>query len=241
MKRLRLIKITILLLLFPTLIYSKTTHGNLNTWFQLNTNINITDKFNFFNEIHERTGSFLDDNAQFLIRPSLEYKLEDYLTITLGYTFISNDPFEPYPGDLATIEHNIWEQLFFHFKKDNFIFYNRLRLENRFQDAIEIVDGESIISGTNFINRFRARIGLKYKIDKLYFHIFDEIFINQKDNLTITGLDRNWIYFGVGYNIENDFSLELSIMDQFDKLSPNQINYIESPVMQLTIGKSFDL
>jgi len=84
--------------------------GNLNSWFFQFSRLEISEKWTFTNEVHYRTGQFLSDPGQLLIRPSVDYHLNKEVEFSIGYTFINAEPYEPYSLPAPAVENNLWWQ-----------------------------------------------------------------------------------------------------------------------------------
>ena len=84
--------------------------GKTNSWFSLLNRVELSEKWSISNELHERTGAFLRDQGQFLIRPSLDYHLNRQVEFSLGYTYIHYNPYKSYNLPIERNENNIWER-----------------------------------------------------------------------------------------------------------------------------------
>lgn len=224
------------------------TQGNVNSWFLLMNRFYLSDKFTVSNELHERTGQILNDQATFIVRPSIDYSLNNNTELSVGYSYVRSWPYAPYSLPIAINEHNIWEQALFKFTTGKVLIQNRIRFEHRFIDNIELEPNQNgyIIDGSNFRNRFRFRFNISFDIAKvndgkhsIFFHAFDELWINQSDNLMPESYGRNWIYTGLGYKFNKDFNIQLAHLHQYDKVRAN--NFISSSVIQLSVFKNFSL
>ncbi len=222
------------------------TDGNLNSWFLLLNRFNLSDKLSITNELHERTGSFLKDQGQLLIRPSLDYHFNPNLEVSFGYSFIRVNPYEPYALPIARNEHNIWEQVLLKFDVGNVHMQNRFRQENRWVNHIDNQQGEYTIQGNDYANRFRYRFVISFDIIKfgddaqsIFFNGFDEIWFDQDSKLRPTDFTRNWLYLGLGYKFNNTTNFQTGFMHQYDKTGTN--NYISTPIVQFTLQKNFTL
>lgn len=225
------------------------TKGNVNTWFLLLNRFDLSDKFAITNELHERTGDLLQDQATFIFRPSVDYKLNGAVELSAGYSYIRSSPYAPYSLPISRDEHNIWEQAFIKQKVGNVTLAHRFRLEHRFVghiDAPTTPGGDFTINGSDYSNRFRYRFILSFDIAKfkqgtqaLFFNSFDELWINQSNNLMPSSFARNWIYTGLGYRFSKSFNIQLAHMHQYDKTGAN--NFISSSIIQLSVFKSFTL
>lgn len=248
MKKL-LLALTTLILLTQNLYAQNITNGNVNSWFLLLNRFYLSDNWTVTNELHERTGSFLEDQATFIFRPSLDYSLNDNTEFSVGYSYVRSWPYQPYSLPIPINESNIWEQVLLKFKTGNVDIQNRIRFEHRFIDKIVVRNPTTApvydIGSTTFSNRFRFRFVVAFDLLQLpnghsiFFNGFDEAWINQSDNLMPTSFARNWIYTGLGYKFNKDFNIQLAHMHQYDKVGAN--DYISSSIIQLSLFKNFRL
>lgn len=243
--------IFLLLTTFTTQAFAQSVaQGNTNTWFLLLNRFNLSEKFAITNEIHERTGDFLEDQGTIIIRPSVDYSINDNIELSVGYSFVRSWPYAPYTQAIPRNEHNIWEQALLKFETAGVSIQNRIRLEHRFIDDIVLRNAKTNpvydIGGASYANRFRYRFILSFKLFKLnhgkhsvFFNGFDEIFINQSNNLMPNNFDRNWFYTGIGYKFNKDFNIQLAHMHQYDKVGNN--TFISSSIIQLSVFKNFNM
>lgn len=226
------------------------TYGNTNTWFLLMNRFYLSDKFTISNELHERSGSFLDDQATFIFRPSVDYSLNSNTEFSVGYSYVRSTPYAPYTLRLPINEHNIWEQVLLKFNAGKVQMMNRIRFEHRFVDKIDSVTAaggyDYYPNGSKFANRFRFRFNLSFDVAKvnkgkhsIFINAFDEIWINQSNNLMPTNMGRNWIYTGLGYKFNKDFNIQLAHLHQYDRVGNN--SYVSSSIIQLSLFKNFKL
>lgn len=225
------------------------TKGDVNTWFLLVNRFYLSDKFAFSNELHERTGSFLSNQGTIIIRPSIDYALNEHVELSAGYSFVRSSPYAPYSQPIAKNEHNVWEQAMLKSAVGKVTIQHRFRFEQRFIQHIDAPTkpGETfMLNGTDYANRFRYRFILSFDILKtnngkssIFFNGFDELWINQSDNFMPNSFARNWIYTGLGYKFNKDFNIQLAHMHQYDAAGGN--NFISSSIIQLSVFKNFTL
>ncbi len=222
-------------------LYSQVeSNAKSNSWYFLYSRQHYSPKWSSSLEIHERTQLSNLNHKNFLFRPSLDYHLFKKMEVSMGYTFIHsylNDQFN-------SIEHNSWEQIFNNFEIHGFNGYQRLRLENRWnQQYITHFDSNGlqhgiVYNGYQYSNRFRYRIGGTLPIgqSKVWFgSLFNEIWINMNSKLQFTSLARNWVYLGVGYHLSNSNNLQLGYLHQRDFKSPIE----NTNVVQLSYSHNF--
>lgn len=219
--------------------------GNLNSWFLLLNRVQLTPKFSITNEFHERTGSFLHDQGQLLVRPSIDYQLNESIEFSVGYSFIRVWPYAPYNPPVIRNENNVWEQVTLKNDVGNVHFHHRLRQENRWMNRVVTENGMTTIQGNDYGNRFRYRLGLTFDLVKfsnvdqaLFFSGFNEFWFTQDAQLRPVDFARNWLYLGLGYRFDPTSNIQLGYMNQYDKVASG---FISSPIVQLTLSKSFSL
>ena len=235
--------VVLLTLLTVTKISAQETviKDKTNTWFTMLNRLNINEKWSVSNELHERTGALLSEQATFLWRPSVEYHLNADVELVAGYSLLLNEPNLPYVTTINTKEHNVWEQILLknHISKINI--QHRIRQEHRWNDAIE----NNTISGTTFSNRFRYRLTANTPIvhlknnHEIFAQVFDEIWVAQTNNLMPSAFKRNWFYAGVGYKFNAKANIQLGYMNQWDAAAAN--SFINTHIIQTTFVKNFNL
>ncbi len=220
-------------------------HGRTNSWFLLLNSLQLTPTFSISNELHERTGAFLHDQGQLLIRPSLDCTLNPNVAFSLGYTFIRVWPYIPYNLPVVRNENNIWEQVTLKNEVGRVHFYHRLRQENRWVQHLTAENGITTLQGSDYSNRFRYRIGLTLDLLKfgtsnraLFFNVFNEFWFTQDEKLRPKDFARNWLYAGLGYRPDPATNVQIGYMHQYDKAGTT---FIASPIVQFTLSKSFSL
>lgn len=224
-----------------------TTHNN-NVWITLANKIYFTDQFYFANEFHWRRADWILTPQQVIERPSLNYKIVDFVTGSIGYSFILNDPYGEFPSPLATKEHNIWEQFELKHKIKNLVFKHRYRLEHRFVNRVIKESNQHYhVDGFKFMQRFRYRVTANLVLkkfektnSKLFIKAFDEIFLGlNSNNLATQFFNQNWLYFGFGYGFNAKGRIELGYMHQV--LQRNAMLYEGNHILQLSFSYAFDL
>lgn len=245
-----IITFTALLFFFSPAIKAQTSpeivKGNLSSWFLLLNRFQLTKKWSITNELHERTGSFLSDQGQFLWRPSVDYSLNKNVEFSVGYSLIHVDPYAPFNQKMTITEHNVWEQVFLKWDIGKVHFANRFRLENRWSPHVaQKLDGRYYYDTYDHLNRFRYRFIVSTDIVKfkneqaLFFMGWDEYWFGMSKGLMPQSFTRNWAYVGLGYRFNPTMNVQLGYMNQIDRV--NDSKFVSTPIMQLTFVKNFNL
>ena len=242
--------------IFCLLLFALTTtrtaaqeiHGDNDVWFLLLNKVDLSDKWSFLNETHLRRHQWLEQQEQFLIRPGFNYAFNDAVVATVGYTYIKTYQYGQYPLPVDVPENNVWEQITLSHKiTEQVNMSHRYRIEHRWIGDIRN-DGITApeIDGTRFTQRFRYRITANFPIIKtdegtrVYGHVFDEMWLNLRDELHVLNFDRNWLYLGVGCRFSPTSRIEVAFLDQWINQPANN-RYEHNPTVQFTAVYDFDL
>jgi len=134
-----------------------------------------------------------------VLRPSIQHKVNSFITVGVGYTFIQNYSYSGFSPPINNREDNLWQQLFIKQPFHLFTLSHRVRFEERFQDKIVTIDGHAEITGINYSNRLRYRFIAEVPIfrkPKISVMAYDEVFLNFEKSLQAKRLDQNWMFIG---------------------------------------------
>jgi hypothetical protein len=221
---------------------SNVYHAKMNNWFFFHPTYQISEHWSMGTELHLRREAWVLHNRADLIRPYINYQLNESVIFTLGYTYLRSWPVEPIYGPGPSNEHNIWEQLSFKQALTGVNLTHRYRFEHRFKYHWDEVQGNYIHRGTDFANRFRYRISLDFPIPteagrpEFTIKLFDEIWINQYNSLMPESFARNWFYVGWNWKFLPKGSLELGYMHQYDNL---KTDFLSTNIFQLSMAYEF--
>ncbi|MCM4171985.1 DUF2490 domain-containing protein [Arenibacter sp. TNZ] len=170
-------------------------------------NKKIDNKWNWHHEVQYRYYNAIGDLEQLLLRTGLGYNLtENYNNLFLGYGYILSENYiGPAAKKKAVYEQRIYKQFIARQQISRVGVQHRYRFEQRFvEDDLKL--------------RFRYFLGLNEPLNKveivdktLYFSVYNEIFLNTKNNV----FDRNRLYSGLGYRLNNSLKCEIGYMNQF--------------------------
>ena len=198
-------KVTISITILFLSTYSYSQKSNVGNWFIYFGNQKINKKWNWHNEVQYRNYNFIGDINQLLIRTGIGYNLsENNDNILLGYGFIQSHTFNATGVKDVKNEHRIFQQFITKQNIHNFYVQHRYRIEERF-----LAD--------DFKIRFRYFLSVNKPLNKkaleknaVYLSAYNEIFLNTKKPV----FDRNRLYGGVGYCINNFIRIETGFMSQ---------------------------
>lgn len=206
--------VALVVVLLPLFSYAQ--ESDLGNWLIYIGNAKIDSKWSIHHEVQYRNYNAVGDLEQLLLRTGVAYNVEDNLNVLLGYGFIHSENYVDSSDEKIDVnEHRIFQQVVNKSKVGIVGLQHRYRFEQRFVED-------------DFKMRFRYFLGVKVPLkfnenDKYYLSAYNEIFLNSKE----TVFDRNRLYFGLGYGINDKLRLELGYMNQFFSNSGrDQINVL---------------
>lgn len=195
--------------------------SDLGNWMIYFGNKKINEKWNWHHEVQYRNYDAIGDLEQLLLRTGIGYNLsENNNNILLGYGYINSENYISDSDEKNSFsEHRIYQQFI---TKQNL---GRLKIQHRYR--VE----ERWVEDQDFKLRFRYFLSLNLPLNNIeiidktfYLSSYNEIFINHKE----TVFDRNRLYGGLGYKLNNLVKFEIGYMNQFlnSGKSRDQLNII---------------
>lgn len=190
--------------------------SSIGNWLIYIGNKQLSQEWNLHNEVQYRNYNLIGNLEQLLVRTGLGYTFNDRKSnLLLGYGYILSENYLDNNTAKVTVnEHRIFQQFSTKQKIGLVGLNHRYRFEQRFVES-------------NYKMRFRYFVGLNIPIIKsekntLYFSAYNEIFLNTASSV----FDRNRVYGGLGYSI-NNVRIEAGYMTQFfESSSRDQFNII---------------
>ena len=241
MKRKSHVTLFLLLCLTGSTVFGQgtTVDHYFNTWWMNINTYKLSEKSFLSSEIHVRRANGVRDWQQFIFRPAFNHDFNATVNGAVGYSLLRTYPFQD-TTTLVTLENNVWEQVQLSHEQNDIKFMHRFRLEHRFIGKKVVENGSTIIKGTQYKQRFRYRYTMQVpllKKGKVFGVIFDEVWLNMANNFMPTGLNQNWFYAGLGYNVNHTTRFELGYMNQLSKFSNTQ--YESNYVIQTSLFLKF--
>ena len=177
-----------------------------NAWKAVFTDYSLSASKTLRLETHVRTRRFFTENDQYLIRPSISFKLSKNTAFATGVTYIDSNT-----SPVRTIENNLWQQFNFSIPIKRSSYFGWIRLEQRWQNKNnETSYGARIRFRTGF--QFPLTNGAKPFAPKLV--IFNEVFMLVEDNFPYH-YNQNWTFIGFTQTI----SKQLRVLSGFQRNS----------------------
>jgi len=190
-------------------------HNNTN-WLQAFNTIKLDKNWSLHAEYQWRRENGLKDWQQSLLRVGVNRKLNDQVTVHIGYGWIETFPYGDFPiASAGTFpEHRLYEQISFKQPIKKWTFTHRFRVEQRWLGRVQPGTDREIETWL-FLHRFRYQFRTQVAITPtLYLVVADEIFIGAGKNVGVNIFDQNRVFLSAGYKINKTVSVEAGYFNQ---------------------------
>lgn len=181
--------------------------NDFGSWNVLNTKVNLSEKWNLFNELQVRSQSFYANHFYYEVKGGVSFAISKNFSVLAGIgkykTFTDGGSFKQ---PVTNNEFRFWQQLTMNHYLDRIKFEHRYRVEQRwFKDE--------------YRNRFRYRLSAAVPINArkiaakvFYASAFNEIFLTNTEPY----FERNRVFAGMGYQINDMFTIQPGYVYQYD-------------------------
>jgi hypothetical protein len=181
------------------------------TWLVYFGNQKINKNWNLQSDFQYRLQQVPDQNSQLIMRAGLGYNLvPGNHNLLLGAAFVQTNFSEEFIDKPTLIEKRIYQQYLFKQNVKHLYVTHRLRLEERF------LPKEFGLRSRYFLSAQAPLNGKGLNKNAVYGAFFNELFVDIK-NLVF---DRNRLYGGIGYAMNNDIRFEAGYLIQSQKSGP---------------------
>jgi Protein of unknown function (DUF2490) len=192
-----------------------TDHNNTN-WLQVFNSIRLNKKWSLHAEYQWRRENGLKNWQQSLLRAGVNRKLNENITVHLGYAWIETFPYGDFPiASAGTFpEHRIYEQISFKQPFKKWTLTHRFRIEQRWLGRVQPGTDREIEEWL-FLHRFRYQFRTQLSLSSKWYAVAaDEIFIGAGKNVGINIFDQNRIFLLAGYKLNPAVSIEAGYFNQ---------------------------
>jgi len=169
-------------------------------------------------EAQVRRSELGDGWQQLLIRPGVNYALNERVAFSAGYCFVETHRYGDYPALDDFPEHRIWEQVTVSVPWLGLTWANRFRLEQRYIGELRPVPtGGLAVGNYRYENRFRYLLRTTVPLGasgNYYLVAWDEVFINFGSEVKGNTFDQNRAFVGLGRKLGKHFKVEAGFMEQ---------------------------
>lgn len=221
------------------------TGTNNNVWITYNGDHKVNDKWGIHFDGHIRRNDFLNKGQQLLLRPGINYHVNNAVSFGAGYAYAYTNKYGVFPSPAAFPENRFWEQLQIKTQLNKLEWVNRLRIEQRFVNTpIKNTRGIYEPGDAVYTNRFRImnRLSIPFKGKNInpgstYFTIMDEFMLNSGKNVALNIFDQNRAYLAIGHFLPKLGKLELGYMMQ-SIVKADGIRIEKNNTLQLTLNST---
>jgi len=183
------------------------------------------ERWSFHTEAHWRRADLGVNWQQLLVRPAINFHLNDQVIFTQGYSYYFNYQYGAYPIRYQNREHHLFQQVQLNQPIGRWRFAHRFRMEERFiARMVPSAEDPSagVEDGYTYQSRFRYRLwltvplGAHDKVEPGVFsaNFYDEVFLNFGDGQRLDYIQQNRISALLGYQVNRPFSVLLGYLYQ---------------------------
>lgn len=178
----------------------------------------ISERWSFHTEGHWRRDNLGKDWQQLLLRPAINFHLNDQVLLTQGYSYYFNYAYGEHPIKYQNWEHHLFQQVQLSGQAiGRARLQHRFRMEERFiaklvPSSDDPAQGE--FEHYTYQSRFRYRVWLTVplgheKVEPGVFsaQFYDEVFLNFGDSQRSDYIHQNRISALLGYQVSKPFSV----------------------------------
>ena len=198
---------------------------NTNVWVSHWGDQRLSKHWSFHTELHWRRVELGAKWQQLLIRPAINFHLNDQVMFTLGYSYYSNYPNSEFPITYRNWEHHLYQQVQLSQPLGRVRVQHRFRMEERFIAKLvpDVSDPSSgVLDRYTYQSRFRYRVwvtiplGRHEKVEPGVFtaNFYDEVFLNFGNSQMLDQINQNRISAMLGYQVNKPLNILLGFMYQ---------------------------
>ncbi|MEW5975651.1 MAG: DUF2490 domain-containing protein [Acidobacteriota bacterium] len=190
---------------------------NANGWFMYFGDHPLGDRWGIHLEGQWRRHEVVKRWQQLLLRPGVNFRVNEHISVTGGYAFVETHPYGDFPARSRFPEHRLFQQVILRQPLAAKVsLQHRYRLEQRFLGVIAAGGTPPKVESWRFENRFRylLRADLPFGPSGWYLGLYDEIFVNFGKNAAANLFDQNRAYGAVGKKLGEHFKLEVGYLNQ---------------------------
>lgn len=203
----------------------RVTDPNANLWISHWGDQRVHERWSFHTEAHWRRAELGVIWQQLLLRPAVNFHLNDQVLFTQGYSYYYNYQFGDYPIRFQNWEHHLYQQVQLNQPLGRLKLQHRFRMEERFianmKPSVED-PAEGVFDAYNYQSRFRYRVWLIVPLNSdsptvpgsLSVNFYDEVFLNFGDSQRLDYIQQNRVSALLGYQVNKPFSVLLGYLYQ---------------------------
>lgn len=207
---------------FPFFAHAQTervVENNQNFWFSHWGDHHVAEKWSVHSEFHIRRAELGAAPQQLLIRPAVNFHLNDQVKFTVGYSYYENYGFGEFPIRFSNWEHHIYEQVQTTHRMGKLAMAHRFRMEHRWiaQLVPSVTGDEGVFDGYSTSNRMRYRAWLAYPLNKketLSANAYWELFLVTQAANGVDRFNQNRLAAMLGYRVSKELKILVGYLQQ---------------------------
>ena len=206
-------KILVLLIFGFWMFNGHSQTSDFGNWLIYFGNKKLSNGWNIHNEVQHRNYNAIGDLEQLLLRTGIGKNLSpNNNNVLIGYGFIHSQNYSDIDDDKRLVnEHRLFQQYI------TFQRMERIQLQHRYRFEQRWVEGQDFRLRFRYFLSCNIALSNPGMVDKTWYaSMYNEIFINNNNTL----FDRNRLYGGLGYRVNDNLRFEIGYMNQF--LGDNQ-------------------
>lgn len=219
--------------IFLFLLAGHAQKQTVNGWLVSSHEKELFRKWSLLSDLQLRSADRLQYVETVLIRPAIQYKLNNKHSVALGYAYLGNWEREE-AGKIFELEHRSWEQYMVENRWGKTEVTNRLRLEQRFLQQNGRFDFSQRI---RYYLRFEVPLSKQGKDEPgAFIGLQNELFLNiqNKEKVNNKLFDQNRAFAGIGYRFSDKLDVEGGYLYRYQI----EEEKIENHIFQLTVTTS---
>lgn len=195
---------------------------NENGWYMYFGDHHLGDRWGVHLEGQWRRNNLITKWQQLLLRPGVNYDVNENVMLTAGYAFIDTWPYGEAPVALRFPEHRFFQQALVRHRIGSTQTSHRYRLEQRLLGEMGLdANGAAAVNRYRYENRFRYMFRINVPLSGCavekgdwYLGLYNELFVNFGRNVAANIFDQNRAYAALGYSLGKMGNLELGYVQQ---------------------------
>ncbi len=189
------------------------TFENTQFWTSVNGTLRFSQRWGLITDAHIRRDDFLQHPSFYFLRLGGAYWINDQFSVAGGiaalWAAIDTDV-----GTEFALEKRTYQQLLWRAAMKKVVFLQRIRIEQRWHEVLDLTDGT--VDRVRFSNRFRFLFSASFQVfnnpkapratisDEVLFHVGNEIVYNT--------FDQNRLFLGFNQSIGKNWSVDYGYM-----------------------------
>jgi len=206
----------------PVLVHAQTdrvVESNQNFWFSHWGDHHVAEKWSVHSEFHIRRAELGATAQQLLIRPAVNYHLNDAVIFTVGYSYYENYGFGEFPIRFSNWEQHIYEQVQTTHRIGKLVMSHRFRIEHRWIARLvpNAAGDEGVFDGYSTSNRMRYRIWNTYPLNKsgkLTANAYWELFLVTQAASGVDRFNQGRLAGMLGYRATKELNILVGYLHQ---------------------------